>query len=247
MRKPIAKNKIERSHVLDALLQIDREGVPTRREGRRHDLLFEGRTYPPKLVISYAEQIALRLREPKPADNFSGGVETNSVLEGLGFVIVTGYDTNASPKQRAAALETTLKSVSETERTASVRQRIGQAQFRKALLEHFGERCAVVGPLPAEMLRASHIKPWAHSNGDERLDPADGLLLSPAYDAAFDAGLITFCSDGKIKISPALETAHRNSLGLAADAVLERTVLTDARKAFLGWHQTSLFRHNATP
>ena len=43
-----------------------------------------------------------------------------------------------------------------------------------------------------ELLRASHIKPWADCGTDaERLDVFNGLLLAPHLDAAFDAGFIT--------------------------------------------------------
>jgi putative restriction endonuclease len=60
---------------------------------------------------------------------------------------------------------------------------------------------AVTGIEQPELLRASHIKPWAHCRNDaERLD--DGLLLTDDWDAAFDAGLAGFDANGVALFSP---------------------------------------------
>lgn len=57
----------------------------------------------------------------------------------------------------------------------------------------------------AELLRASHIKPWAScESDDERLDVFNGLLLSPTMDALFDAGLMTIGEDGSVMLSRVL-------------------------------------------
>jgi predicted restriction endonuclease len=43
------------------------------------------------------------------------------------------------------------------------------------------------------LLRASHIVPWAQCQTDAlRLDVPNGLLMSALWDAAFDAGLVSF-------------------------------------------------------
>ena len=56
-----------------------------------------------------------------------------------------------------------------------------------------------------ELLRASHIKPWASCDSDdERLDVFNGLLLSPTMDALFDAGLMTISEDGSVLLSSSL-------------------------------------------
>jgi putative restriction endonuclease len=73
-----------------------------------------------------------------------------------------------------------------TERQALVKSRIGQGPFREALVKRWDGRCAVTGFAIVKLLRASHIKPWRDSNHAERLDPYNGLLLAPGYDAAFD-------------------------------------------------------------
>jgi hypothetical protein len=76
-----------RSDVLRALRHIDRNGVRHRRESTRYALVHNGRQYPPKYAISLAAaQTTGRELEPQA---FGGGVETNSVLRGLGFRIIT--------------------------------------------------------------------------------------------------------------------------------------------------------------
>ena len=48
-----------------------------------------------------------------------------------------------------------------TEAERSVVQRVGQDIFRRGLLEYWDGRCAITGLAVPELLRASHIKPWA--------------------------------------------------------------------------------------
>lgn len=85
-----------------------------------------------------------------------------------------------------------------TERLGTVRQRIGQSEFRKRLLDMHDAHCQLTGTQIPELLRASHIKPWSDAKGPERLDPHNGLLLASHIDALFDRGLITFTSEGSI-------------------------------------------------
>jgi hypothetical protein len=77
---------LTRSHVEAAIARIDREGVPARRGSTKFHLVVDGRRYPPKYVLSLASYEATR-RELRPQE-FSGGDETNSLLQSLGFTIV---------------------------------------------------------------------------------------------------------------------------------------------------------------
>lgn len=133
----------------------------------------------------------------------------------------------------------------ETERQQLATARVGQGKFRKDLMSRWGSRCPLSGVDRPELLRASHIKPWASSNNFERLDPANGLLLSAAYDAAFDALLITFDDTGAISLAPdfPLTAATQAGIDLCAkltgfDAamttyILEHRALFAARAARL--------------
>lgn len=83
-----------------------------------------------------------------------------------------------------------------------VRVRIGQRFFREAVLTAYNRRCCVTGIAHDALLVASHIKPWKDSDPKtERANPRNGLCLSPLYDKAFDAGLMTVDDEYKIKFS----------------------------------------------
>lgn len=81
----IPKN-IKRHHVIEAIREIDSAGIPQRRKPTGYTLLFEGKKYPPKLVLSLANRFA-NGKELASTD-FSGGSETNNFLRKMGFEIV---------------------------------------------------------------------------------------------------------------------------------------------------------------
>ena len=116
-------------------------------------------------------------------------------------------------------------------------QRIGQDLFRQALLEYWNGRCPLTGITDAALLKASHIVPWAECETDsQRLDVHNGLLLSALWDAAFDAGLVSFADDGAVLASPSLTPAGATALGLQAPKSLAG--LTDAHRANLARHRS---------
>jgi predicted restriction endonuclease len=128
-----------------------------------------------------------------------------------------------------------------TETERFVVQRIGQDIFRGGLLDYWDGRCAVTGLAVPELLRASHIKPWAKCDSDaERLDVFNGLLLGPTLDAAFDAGFITVADNSEIIVSPCLSPPDRNHLGLALP--LRITRLAEGHRTYLAWHRQEEFR-----
>ena len=98
-----------------------------------------------------------------------------------------------------------------------VRQRGGQQIFRQAMLEYWGNACAVTGIALPEVLRASHAKPWSECLSDaERLEVFNGFLLSANLDALFDQFLITFSNEGNLLISSLLSEIVQKHLGLNA-------------------------------
>ncbi|MEQ2007487.1 MAG: HNH endonuclease [Limisphaerales bacterium] len=128
-----------------------------------------------------------------------------------------------------------------TEVERLVIQRVGQDIFRDGLLEFWEGRCAVTGLAVPELLRASHIKPWAVCETDaERLDVYNGLLFAPHLDAVFDQGFITVSDCGEVIVSPQLDEAARQVLGLETAAVLRQKVIGHQR--YLCWHRERVFR-----
>ena len=128
-----------------------------------------------------------------------------------------------------------------TEAERLVVQRVGQDIFRRGLLEYWDGRCAVTGLDVPDLLRASHIKPWADCDTDaERLDVFNGLLLAPHLDAAFDSGFITIEEDGMVLLSDTLSSGARSVLGL--DGPLKIRGLYRAHERYMPWHRSRIFR-----
>lgn len=97
---------ISREHILGAMERIDREGVPPGRDGWKFEVRHEGRVYPPKLLISLACEAAFG--RPLPSGAFSGGAETNNVLQQLGFAVAL-KEGDAVPTSPSPARATTSR------------------------------------------------------------------------------------------------------------------------------------------
>ena len=145
----------------------------------------------------------------------------------------------ALPNELERRFERAVAEVGDTEREATVRQRIGQSLFRQGLMTLWGGRCAITGLAVPELLRASHAKPWAAATDVERLDVFNGLLLAAHLDAAFDAGLITVRHDGVVLASTTLAAGAINLLGLGTSL---RVDLQAPHGPYLQWHRDHVFR-----
>lgn len=126
--------------------------------------------------------------------------------------------------------------VTTTERSDLVKCRIGQGTFRQKLIAYW-KACAVTGYKDLGLLVASHIKPWRACTDAERLNPFNGLLLTPNLDSAFDAGLVTFRQDGLISLSLLLSSPEQ--LGIETGM---RVTLASQHEPFMDFHRTSVFR-----
>ena len=49
---------ITKDHILKAIDKIDQEGVPRGRNSTTYNVFYNNKTYPPKLIISYANYFA---------------------------------------------------------------------------------------------------------------------------------------------------------------------------------------------
>jgi predicted restriction endonuclease len=123
---------------------------------------------------------------------------------------------------------------SETTRKALVNARLGMGEFRSALQRRWKNQCAVTGCAIPEILRASHIKPWSLSNNRERLDPANGILLSAHVDALFDRGLVSFSDSGTMLWSSKIAPKDRTMFRLPRKL---RRKLTESEMRFLAHHR----------
>jgi putative restriction endonuclease len=85
-----------------------------------------------------------------------------------------------------------------------IKTRVNQTFFRNVILSIYNCKCAISGIDIPDLLIASHIIPWS-KNEKDRLNPHNGLCLSPLYDRCFDQGYIGITTDYKIKIAGELK------------------------------------------
>lgn len=112
---------ITREHVIRALEEIDACTIPQGRKSTKFVLVYNGRRYPPKYVISLANKF-VNGEELNPSE-FSGGQETNNFLKGLGFDIEE--ITSKRMKERSKtpqneAIETTQKNMTKDALSAKI-------------------------------------------------------------------------------------------------------------------------------
>lgn len=136
----------------------------------------------------------------------------------------------------AATLSTLPDAIRGTDVERLVRQRVGQQTFRTAMLDYWGNTCAVTGIAIPEALRASHAKPWAECASDaERLDVFNGFLLSANLDALFDRFLVSFDEEGRLLVSNAITELDCKRLGL--DQPLRLRWLATEHAHYLDYHR----------
>jgi len=129
--------------------------------------------------------------------------------------------------------------LTETEVERIISSRRGQGKYRKDLIELW-KKCSVTRCEQVELLKASHIKPWRDSNNFERLDPYNGLLLTPNLDALFDSGVVTFGSRGNIIVSKALDEKTLEALGVDTSAKL--SMVPENCEKYLQYHREFIFQ-----
>lgn len=167
-------------------------------------------------------------------------------VEGYGelYAVLRTTAAHARTKPNRVAAEFKNKTAAlpkSTEVERLVVQRVGQELFREALLDYWQGRCCVTGLDVPQLLRASHIRPWARCETDEqRLDVFNGLLLAPQLDALFDAGLMTVQDDGAVRLAQLLTAERQGQLGLPV--VLRVRNLRPAHREYLRFHRARVWR-----
>lgn len=166
-----------------------------------------------------SSKASLRLLDPAEWHIHSYSVETGFFTAKRGIPLAPPTEEalgeSANPLE-SPALQMLLadSSLSDTEKDVLVKVRIGQGPFRDALIQRWGG-CAVLGCRDTSVLIASHIVPWSRcKTPQERLNVANGLLLTPNLDRLFDRGLISFDDSFKILISPTLSKATEIALNI---------------------------------
>src|SRR5688572_1944454 len=122
-----------------------------------------------------------------------------------------------------------------------VRARRGQGVFRSNVLLR-EEFCRVTRVDEPRHLKASHIKPWRDATDTERLDGANGLLLSPHIDHLFDEGYITFSSSQELLVVPEVREKLLDAWGI--DGGVRVGDFSRRQNAYLDYHRANVFKRD---
>ena len=80
---------ITKEHLLKAISKIDNEGIPNGGDSQYYDVVYNGKKYPPKIIVSYANIFANGKLLDRTSFNGGIGTEAFKLLEQEGFTIVT--------------------------------------------------------------------------------------------------------------------------------------------------------------
>lgn len=202
--KPITKQHVEQA----ASRWQAEPGLRGFREGTKYSVLIEGKPYPPKAIISIANELAGNgaLYPTNFPGKFDG--KWHKKLTDIGYEIVEKNDflidrLSAEDENTKDQLSRVMNAsdLTDTQKLQLIMARIGQGDFRKAVIDRAGGQCDVTGVDVVEILVASHIQAWADcGSSKERLNPANGLLLTPNLDKLFDRGFISFSNEGEMVV-----------------------------------------------
>jgi len=133
------------------------------------------------------------------------------------------------------------KRLDETVKSTLIAARRGQGVFRERIYD-FEDRCRLTKVSNPVLLIASHMKPWCLcSSAEERLDGANGLLLTPNVDRLFDRGLVSFNDDGTLLISTRLDLEDFRLLGLHNDVEKSSGSFQVRQIRYLSFHREKVF------
>ncbi|CAD5900210.1 HNH endonuclease [Carnobacterium maltaromaticum] len=147
-------------------------------------------------------------------------------------------------KEEVKVIEEIENSDSKNESTKEglIKSRIGQGKYREALFADM-PYCPFTRINDERLLVASHIKPWVKSDDREKIDPQNGLTLSPTYDALFDKGFITFNSDGTLVVSPFISPMNQKRLGIYSGKKIGIERYFDERRCnYLEYHRNEVYQ-----
>ncbi len=116
-----------------------------------------------------------------------------------------------------------------------VKIRLRQADFRRVVLANFKNRCAVCGINEPCLLQAAHIKPYREfqDSADGRDDVRNGMCLCSLHHLAQEYKLLTFDSEGTIRLDHTVRKSTNHAVRLQLRAY-------EGKKVFLGKRRVTI-------
>ncbi len=144
-----------------------------------------------------------------------------------------------------APADWTLEALSgeRTGRPTMIRPRLGQASFRLAVLDAYGDQCAVTTEHSLPVIEAAHIRPWGAGGAHEI---PNGVPLRRDLHRLFDLGYVTIRPDLRFAVSRRLRDEYANGrvyyqldgrrIHLPVDPAAQ------PNQELLGWHEAEVFQ-----
>ena len=126
-------------------------------------------------------------------------------------------------------------------RETLILSRVGHGTYRKRLLEEC-MYCPITLVNDERILRASHLKPWADSDDNEKVDVKNGLILTPTYDTLLDKGFITFDNNKNMIVSPWISPMNQKKLNIYTGKSIPHLPLDKKRMKYLEYHRDIVFK-----
>lgn len=121
----------------------------------------------------------------------------------------------------------------------NVRSSTWQNYFKNQLFKLWGSSCLVTDIKNENLLIGAHIKPWAKSSDEEKIDPYNGLLLSPNADKLFEIGLISFQDNGSMMIYDKINLSELKKLGIENKIKID---FKEKNLIYLKYHRENKFK-----
>lgn len=186
----------------------------------------------PLVSYIYAEKVGL---ENDPLYYWKLFVDFDAIWEKKNGPLVLHY---GKPKDEVVKKEDKKQ---ETKRAEISRAREGQGKYREQLLEQC-RFCPITMISDERLLIASHIKPWAASNDEEKIDPYNGYMLSPLFDKLFDRGFITFDEKRHIILSDFISPYTWKQINIKNGVFIKALPMDEKRIKYLQFHHESVFK-----
>ncbi|MDD4957647.1 MAG: hypothetical protein PHQ61_08430 [Candidatus Omnitrophica bacterium] len=127
--------------------------------------------------------------------------------------------------------------ITETEKETIIKARIGQGKFREDVIS-LHKKCPITGLDNPVFLRAGHLKPWAEcDSNEERLDPLNGLALTPVADLLVDKGFIVFDDRGIIEFSEKLNSDDLEAMGIDCSQAYQIEIRESKQLEYIQYHR----------
>ena len=157
---------------------------------------------------------------------------------------VAAEEEQAPAAEEEERIETRIRQdeeISETEKETLIKARKGQGRFRDDVIA-LHKKCPFTGVSNPIFLTSSHIKPWAKcSDNHERLDPLNGLPLTPVANQLFDRGLVTFNDDGQAIFSDKIAEEDLERMGISTHGNYQIEIFDAKQIDYLKYHRDNVF------